>query len=255
MKIFKAILIDDEVDTIDILTLLLTKSCPGIEVVATATNIENAVIEINNHNPDVIFLDIEMPGGNGFDLLQALPEKKFQTIFVTGHEHYAIKAIKYSALDYILKPIDEQELIEAVDKINQIYNQSKDQRMDYFGELMSQDDTSYDKLIIPSSKGFKHLYVKDILYLESHSGNYCMIYMADGSMEMATRALTYYESLLPDQYFIRINRSNLINLEAVKSFESQSRKLELYQSDVQLIVSTRKISIFRKMLKNQSLNE
>ncbi|MFT5823170.1 MAG: two-component system LytT family response regulator [Crocinitomix sp.] len=243
MKKIKAILIDDEPDTIEVLQLLLEMHCPEVQVVACANNVDDGLAKIEHHDPHLVFLDIEMPGKNGFDLLRAIPEVKFQTIIVSGFENYAISAIKFSALDYVLKPIDVADLVNAVSKVNPV-RMSEDPRLGHLNELLQQEIGTYDKLIIPSTKGFKSLKLAEIEMMESQAGNYCTVFVNGGKQELLSKAMSYFEGILPVALFFRINRSHLVNMGFVKSYISRTGEVEL-QSGKKLIVSTRKRSTFK----------
>jgi two-component system LytT family response regulator len=242
----KAIIVDDEPDMIEVLQLLLTEKCPQVEIVATANNVNDGLAKISFHDPHVVFLDIEMPGKNGFDLLQSLPKIKFHTIIVSAYVDYAIKAIKFSALDYILKPVDVADLVKAVEKVDpkRMHN---DPRLKHLNQLLEKDVRAYDKLMIPSSRGFKNVQLDDIVHMESQAGNYCTIYLKNGNQELLSKAMNYFEEILAEHDFFRINRSHLVNLYWVKSYINSTGEIQLTNGLIR-IVSTRKRSVFRSKM-------
>lgn len=239
----RAIHIDDEKDSLEVMRLLLKKCCDNVELVASVSSVKEGILAIKKHKPDIVFLDVEMPGQNGFDLLDELDDTPFQVIMVTGYEHYALKAIKYSALDYLLKPLDADDLKKAIDKAAKM-NAASIKRMSHYRELSSDDSQEYNSLMISSAGGYKNIELDKVVYAESQSGNYCIFYMQDGSKEVIAKSLTYYENLLPEDRFHRIHRSHLVNVRQVKSFNTAESTVEL-KSGPKLQVSHRKRSELR----------
>lgn len=247
MKTLKAIIIDDESDSIDILKLMLER-LQSVEVVETCTSANDGIEAIQRHNPDMIFLDIEMPGKDGFEVLKAFPEAEYKVIIVTGYEQYALRAIKFSAIDYLLKPFDTDELKLAIEKVN-FALESADPRLEHFTEMMEQRSLPLNKIILPSNRGFRTISFSDIICLESRSGNYCVFRLSDNSTTMVTRPLYHYEELLPWPQFYRIHRSHIVNLEKIKSFDNKSGELIL-DHDNSLEVSHRRRKDFFKAYKD-----
>ncbi len=243
MKKIKTIIIDDEQDAIDVLRILLEEHCPEIDVVASANSVNAGLELIEKDYPDLVFLDIEMPGKNGFEVFRSLDDIKFQTIVVTGYENYAIRAIKYSALDYLLKPIDIDDLIQAVARIEP-RNSENDNRLMHLNDLLLKKIEINRKLMVPYAQGFKNVALEEIIHIESKSGNYSIFYLRNGRTEVICKALTYFEDLLPNKIFFRINRSQLINLNYVNTFKSATGEVVL-DTGLSLTVSTRKRKYFR----------
>ncbi len=213
----RTIIIDDEIDAIKSIESIIIEYCPDISIVGKACSVIEGIKEIQNKNPDLVFLDIEMPQGNGFNILESIPERNFEVIFITAYNHYAIKAIKFSALDYILKPIDIDELINAVKKVEQskdIHSKAYNRYNVLFENLKT---SSPCKLAVPTTKGMKYIYTKDIIRIEA-DGSYSNIFLKDGNKLMVSKNLKKFQELLIDKNFFRIHNSNLVNLEHVKEY-------------------------------------
>lgn len=212
---FRTIIIDDERDAVAGLSLLLKTHCPEVKVIATASSPLDGIGIVRSVEPDLVFLDIEMPHGSGFDVLENFPERDFKTIFTTAYNHYAVKAIKFSALDYLLKPIDADELCCAIDKAkNNSRKFEKEQRIVLFENLIS--DKPY-KLAIPIKDGFQYVPIKHIVRIEG-TGSYCTFYMSEGSKLVVSHNLGFYDELLEKNNFYRIHQSHLINLKHIHQY-------------------------------------
>tara|TARA_B110000902_G_scaffold147531_1_gene170182 strand:- start:22270 stop:23007 length:738 start_codon:yes stop_codon:yes gene_type:complete len=244
----KAIHIDDEKDSLEVMRILLQKHCPQIDLVASVASVDAGLIALKEYQPQLVFLDIEMPSKNGFLLLDELKEYNFEVVMVTGYENYAIKAIKYAALDYLLKPLDARGLVQAVKKAEASNGASTD-RLIHYRSLVSEAEDTYNSLMISSKDGYRVIDINDLLCLKSESGSYCVMYFTDGSKEVVSKPLNYFEALLPAEFFYRIHRSHLVNLKKVTSFDAKSSKVKL-AGDIELVVSTRKKADFRKKMTN-----
>ena len=211
----KVIIVDDEKRSRSTLEKLLVNFCTGVEVLAKAASVDEAKSLIDLHKPDLVFLDIQMPEKDGFELLSLFENIPFKVIFTTAYDEYAIKAIKWSALDYLLKPIDIDELQQALDRANKLEtNLSKDQQK--IVDEVNEKGRS-DRIVIHINSGFKFIKVKDILRLEA-SGNYTYIFTKEGDKILATKSISDYENLLTNGFF-RLHRSHMVNLDCVKEFK------------------------------------
>lgn len=211
----KAVIIDDEKDSREILANYLKKYCPEVIVCGFGESVDTGIAAIETHHPDVVFLDIEMPYGNGFDLLDKVKKVTFETVFVTAFDHYAMQALNQSAAYYLLKPIDIDELIKAVDKIKQ--EQKEDNYMQHAQVLLDNIRSGpqhAQKLMLPTLEGFEIVAVKTILYCEAVD-NFTRFYFETGNPLLICRTLKYFEDLLKTYNFFRIHRSYLINPEYV----------------------------------------
>ncbi len=212
----KAIIVDDENNSRELLKHLIEKECSeSIKILALTESVEAAEKKIRQLLPDLLFLDIEIAGQTGFDLLEKIQDIKLDVIFTTAFDHYALKAIKYSAIDYILKPIDPEELKIAVEKIKQkqINNPSLNQ-LQLLLQNFKQPDSSLAKISLPSIHGHEIVFVKDIIRLESDS-HYSIIYLTGKRKIMVAKTLKNYEDILPSDKFYRIHTSHLVNVEHV----------------------------------------
>jgi two-component system LytT family response regulator len=211
----KAILIDDEPDCVQLLARELAAHCPQVQVVGQATRSEDGLRLIQVVQPDLVFLDIEMPRMNGFQLLEKLGEIPFNLIFVTAYNEFAVKAFRFSALDYLLKPIDSQDLQEAVRKAER--RQRVDDRQ--IASLRSQLHTHQlsDKIAVPYQQGVIFLPVNEIIYCESDS-NYTNIIATQNRRYLLTRTLREVQEVLEERNFLRVHRQFVVNLDHIKLF-------------------------------------
>jgi len=211
----KAIIIDDEYESRNTIHNILKNFCPNVKVIGQAENVSQGVSIINDHPPNILFLDIQMPDGNGFDLLEKLPLVNFKVVFVTAFDEYALKAIKFSALDYILKPIDPQQILDAVNKFES--SESEIQHLTSKISTLLRNKNGFERIALPTFEGFKFIDIKDIIRCESDS-NYTTIYLNTGEKVLVTRTLKEYEEILSDMDFIRIHQSHLINIRYVDRY-------------------------------------
>jgi two-component system, LytTR family, response regulator len=208
----RAVIVDDEAINIGNLQALMARHCEGIEVVASAQNADDARTHILNLKPDVVFLDIEMPGENGFDLLKSLNDPDFEVVFVTAYDAYGIMAVKFSALDYLLKPIDINELKTTVGKIERSVEVKKQNaRLSNLLHLLdNRHPDGNAKIALPTQKETYLVPVKDIVRCES-SNNYTTFFLTDGSSRLISRPLYEYDELLSPYGFVRCHQSHLVN--------------------------------------------
>ena len=211
----RAIIVDDELLVARNLDILLSRYCPNVEIMCIAHSVGEAEAMIREKEPDVIFLDVEMPGGNGFDLLRRFSQIRFGVIFVTAFDHYAVQAIKFSAIDYLLKPIDINELTTAVKKAEeQIKSRNINQSLSILLHNMAQPATKLQKLSLPTLEGMTFININDILYCQS-DGNYTLFFLENGQKLLITRQIGVYEELLPEPLFCRIHRQYIVNVNRV----------------------------------------
>jgi two-component system LytT family response regulator len=214
----KTVIIDDEPDAVGFITSIIREYCPELEVAGTANNVVEGVNEINSKKPDLLFLDVEMPNGTGFDLLAQFPVKEFDVVFITAFNHYAIKAIKFSAVDYILKPININEFIEAVKRVISKRINKTSRSNDALGILIENLKSAHpSRLAIPTSDGMEYLNPKDIVRIESDR-SYSWFFLAGNRKILVSRHLKEFQDLLGERNFFRPHNSHLINLRFVKKF-------------------------------------
>lgn len=211
-----AIIIDDEVKGRIALSQKLHDYCSDVRLVGEAENGEEGIRLIEKLRPDIVFLDIEMPRMNGFEMLLRLPQKNFDLIFTTAYDQYAIKAIKYAAFDYLLKPIDIEELKLAVSKSNNLQNRNTEKMLEVLNQNL-RGKTSLNKIAISSMDGLLFFNINDIVHLEA-SNNYTTIYFMNRPKLLASKTLKDFEDLLPPDIFFRTHHSHLINLNYIKRY-------------------------------------
>jgi two-component system, LytTR family, response regulator len=236
----KTIIIDDEPAAREKLDLLIKKYCSDkIEIAAVCSSAEEGIAAIEKHHPDLIFLDVEMPSMTGFDMLRKLNKISFDIIFTTAHDHYAIKAIKFSALDYLLKPIDLEQLRESVNKAleKKGMNHSSQRYENFVGNLEVKEKLT--SLSVPSSDGFQMLRISDIIWCEAVN-YYCIFHLLNKTEIVATKTLKEFEELLNDSGFLRIHHSHMINLSQMKRYiKGSGGQVEMMDGKI-LDVSRRK---------------
>ena len=236
----KAIVVEDEKMSRETLHRLLEKYCPTVEVVADADGYRKGVEEIRKHNPDVVFLDIQMPDGSGFRLLDELKEISFEVIFTTAFDQFAIKAIKYSALDYLLKPIIPQDLVEAVERVEKKKEENARKRMlETSPESMRLQEERNPKIVLSTSEMIHVIRVDDILRCESDN-YYTYFYFVDGRKLLVSKTLKENEELLSQHNFIRPHKSHLVNIKYIKSYIRQEGGYILMNDGTRIPVSRRK---------------
>lgn len=213
----RAIIIDDEKKGREILKSLIETYCKEVEIIAEASSAAEGYELIQKHDPDVIFLDVEMPSGDGFSLLERFEEISFQVVFTTAFDDYAIKAIKFHALDYLLKPIDIDELRGAVENVKKALKEEQGASKRYMELLQSRKMEHSGKLALPIKDGIIYLSISEIIRVES-DGAYSIFYTDNGKKHLSSKNLGEYEEILPSFGFFRVHRSHIVNIKKVKKF-------------------------------------
>lgn len=250
MSDIKAIIVDDEQHCIDALQTMLVRKCPGVEVVGSAKGVKEAKELVDELHPDLVFLDVEMPHQNGFELLKLFDKIGFDVIFTTAYEQYALKAIKFNALDYLLKPFSVKELQDALDKCREKKQQRQRDTnslspMDVFLQNMKTLQQSHKKIALPTINGLVFMPVQNIVRCES-TGNYTRIFFTDKKNLMVSRPLKEFEELLADVDFFRVHNSHLINLQQMQSYIQGEGGFALMSDGAQVEVSRRRKADFLK---------
>jgi len=209
-----AIIVDDERHSCDALKMLLAKCCPLVQVVATCYSGEEGIKKINETKPQLVFLDIEMPHMNGFQMLEQLPTINFEIIFTTSYDQYAITAFKFSALDYLLKPVDREELERAVQKVSKKINPPVSQQLEILLQKINQPATAVQRIALPTMQGLEFVPVNSIISCSS-SNNYTEFFLADKKRLLVSRTLKEIEDMLADHLFLRVHNSHVVNLNAI----------------------------------------
>lgn len=237
----KTIIIDDEQDAVDFIRTIIGEYCPSLEVIGHAHNIVQGFQVIKENKPDLVFLDVEMPNGTGFDLLTRFPEKEFDVIFITAFNHYAIKAIKFSAVDYILKPININEFVEAVSKVIKKRSEKTSNSNDGLKILLENLRTpSPSRLAIPTSEGMEYLNPKDIIRIEADR-SYSWFYLNSNRKFLVSKHLKEFQELLGERNFFRSHNSHLVNLRFVKKFiRKEGGYIEMHDGSIVPISRSKK---------------
>ncbi len=211
------VIIDDEPDAVKFIQGIIEEYCPNLAIAGTANSARDGVSVITQKKPDLVFLDVQMPHGSGFDLLSSFTEKSFDVIFITAFNHYAIQAIKFSAVDYILKPVNISEFIEAVNKVEQKRASREYHNIDYSNLLENLKTPVPSKLAIPTNDGIEYLNTSEIIRIEADR-SYSWFFLTDKKKYLVSRNLKEYQELLQDLNFFRTHNSHLINMIYVKKF-------------------------------------
>ena len=243
----KTIIIEDEAKSRSSLRQKLIEFCPEVAVVAEAEDGIEGIGLIEKHDPQLVFLDIEMPKMNGFEMLNAIKEKKFHIIFTTAYDRYAIKAIKYAAFDYLLKPVDIEELKIAVTRAAGSETGQTKKQIELLQQNIQHPKKQFNKLAVPTLEGLLFFDIADIIYLEANS-NYTDIFFSNKTKILTSRTLKDFEELLPKDIFFRVHHSYLINLNYIKRYiKGDGGQIEL-QNGTYVDVSRRKKEEFLKAI-------
>lgn len=252
MKTFKKInaaVIDDEQNSRDVISKIINNHFNNIEI-NTAKNVETGIRLINDYNPDIVFLDIDMPDGTGFDLLKKINSHHFKLIFITAYEEHAIKAIKFSALDYILKPVNATELIEAVNKaVLEIDTEANQQKITAFLSNIENLSQKPKKLVLNTSDNIYVINIEDIVRCQSEN-NYTTFFLNNNKKIIMSKTLKEYDNLLSENDFVRIHRSHLININYIERFDKKNTGSVFMKDNSIVPVSVRKKERLIQMLNN-----
>ena len=243
----KSVIIDDEPKGRDTLKNMLARYCPDVIVAGEAGSVVDGYKLVNSSAPDLVFLDIEMPGHNGFDLLEMYSDIPFKVIFTTAYDKYAVKAIKFSALDYLLKPVDVDELIAAVSRVKS--SNKKEPGQAKYETLLNniKSDNRRKKVAISDIEGFIFVYVDEIVRCESDS-NYTYIFLTNKKKITASKTLREFEDLFSEENFFRVHRSHLINIDHLKKYIKGEGGFALMSDDSKVEVARRKKPEFMEVL-------
>lgn len=234
MKI-SAIIVEDEQISRDILRNYIAKYCPNVELLGEASNIEEAQKLIEKYELDLVFLDVEMPFGNAFDLLEKVENKTFEVVFVTAYDHYAIEALNNQATYYLLKPISIDELIKAVSLVTEI----KEKENELENTILTPKTTAVNgKITIPQQDGFEVVNIYDIVFCKADD-NYTEVHFKD-SKKLVSKTLKYFEDILKDNSFARIHKSFLVNVNEITKYKKGKGGSVILSNGKEIIVSSSK---------------
>ncbi|HEY0177836.1 MAG TPA: LytTR family DNA-binding domain-containing protein [Pedobacter sp.] len=247
------IIVDDEEFARSSLYFLLQENCDNVHICGIAKSVEEARELLVKYDVDLIFLDIAMPGKNGFELIPDAKNNNAQVVFTTAFDQYALKAIKASALDYLLKPIDIDELKETVDKASK-FTRFMDQDTDKNDRLKNltaalTDKSEIRKLSLPNGQGYTLIDINEIIRIEADS-NYSVFHLDNGDKITVSKVLKEYEELLPEDQFVRIHKSSIVNLNYLKEYNSRNGLEVVLKNGEKIAVSRRRASIFVEKVKS-----
>ena len=243
----RTLIIDDESHIRVTLSRFLAKHCPQAKLVGEAGSVEEGLAAIQRYHPDLVLLDIRMDDGTGFDLLRQLDQVDFKVIFVTAFEEYAVKAFKYSAVDFLLKPVNPQELAEAVNRAREMTLSEYNTRLQALEDNFKAREAHKRKIILKTLENIYLMDVQDILFCES-DGCYTSIQTDNGDRILTSRPLREYNELLEDAGFFRVHKSYLINLRHIKRFEKLDGGFIVLKDDYKIPVASRKKDELLEML-------
>jgi two-component system, LytTR family, response regulator len=211
------IIIDDESKAIDALEILIARHCPELQVLATCDKPEDGIAAIQAQGPQLVFLDIEMPKMNGFDLLDKVGKIDFQVVFTTAYSQFAIKAFQYSALNYLLKPIDPDDLKETVRRIGLLQRPPQQEQFDILLETLRRPEPKLQRIALSTHDGLMFVHTDEIMYCQSEN-NYTWVHLTKGGKHLLAKTLKEFEETLPPASFFRVHNSYLVNLNEIQRF-------------------------------------
>ena len=248
---YPALIIDDEKNGRENLAGLIRQYCPQLSIVAEAASVGEAIQKIEEFRPRLIFLDIEMPGGNGFKLLEHFKTFPFEVIFVTAYDNFAIKAIRFSASDYILKPINLNELIAAVEKVcRRITQQNENEQIRQL--YLNTRHPANPKIGLPTGERIEFVQVNSIIRCQGES-NYTHIYFTDRKPVLSAKSLIEFEELLGEYGFIRVHKAHLVNLNHVTSLSKNDGGILTMSNGDSVMISRRRKDFVSESLKNMNI--
>jgi len=257
-KIIKALIVDDEERSRRAIASIINNYATNTEIVGEAESVNTAIKLIGDKNPNVILLDINMPYKNGFDLLKELPDRKYHVIFITAYEGYALRAIKFHAFNYILKPVNIDELVNTLDDLEKIVG--KENEYDHLQKLiedLNNPKSDKHKLAIPAKEGREYVEIGEIVRFKA-DGSATWIYLTDGRKVLSSKNLGEYQKILPQEdegtlhFFMRIHHGDIINFSQINKLHSKESKFEMKDGTL-LNIAQRRRSDVMKLLKNRKL--
>ncbi len=257
MNQLNAVIVDDEQKNREALERMLSEFCPNVAVKGKAESVLAASKVILEQNPDIVFLDIEMPGGDGFQLLEIFSDPSFDVVFTTAHADYALQALKMAAVDYLLKPINLKELIAAIEKstkkrIKKASNGSSNmQQFELLRDIKSGDGYDFDKIALPTADGIDFYKINDIVRCEADRA-YCCFYTVEGKKIIVSKALKEYEDLLLECNFYRIHKSHMVNLKYIDKYVRGKGGYVILADGSEVAVSVRRKEGLMEVLKSRA---
>jgi two-component system LytT family response regulator len=252
MSTISAILIDDELRALSSLQKLLELNCPDVEILQSVRRVDEARQYIDQLKPDLIFLDIDMPGKSGFQLLDEIDEIDFEIIFVTAYSEFTEQALHLSAVDYLLKPVDENLLVNAIERARKRIGPKKERQPveTFLYNIQTHGSPHKMKLCIPSIKGFQVVDIQNIMYIEA-SSNYSNFYFTNRPLICASKPLHEYATLLDDNHFVRVHKSYAVNLDHIQEYVKGEGGYVILTNGKEIEVSRRKKDILIQRMKGR----
>jgi two-component system, LytTR family, response regulator len=262
MKTLRAVIIDDEANARQTLQSMLQLVAPEIEVCGEAKNVELGIELIHAQKPNLVFLDVQMPGKTGFDLLRSFEKLDFGVVFTTAYQEYALKAFRFSAIDYLLKPIDPDELQEAVAKYKDTVNEVDKKQLEILQEHLNVPHTEVkirkanagQRIALPSAEGVHFVNLSEIIHCES-LGSYTKFHLQSGQKIVVSKVLKEYEDILDNYQFFRVHQSNIVNLEHIKRYVKGDGGQIWMINNTEIEVSRRRKDEFLELLADFYVNQ
>lgn len=243
-------IVDDEAATRMLLRRLFKDYFPDVQIIGEADSVATGLSLLKTNSPELLFLDIQMPDGSGFDLLNHFEQPDFQLIFITAFDQFALKAFQYNAIDYLLKPLEPKSLREAIEKLRKQKELALRPRLNGLMETMETKQAK--RIALSSAEGYAFYNLEEIIRLES-SGNYTTFYIQDGQRTTVAKTIKEYEELLPEQLFFRVHQSHIVSLQHVRKFLKSDNGLALMADGCKVPVSRRKKDTFIQLLTRYTL--
>lgn len=245
-KKIKAVIVEDEARSVASLKKLLDDYCPEVELIGEATTVNQAIDRINNLKPQLVFLDIALPDGDGFEVLERIPDKTFQVIFITAYDKYAVRAFEFSALHYLLKPISSDELKNA---IKRFWSKGDQKDQDKQLAVLSENlNVKSKKLILPTSDGLSIIKLNELIRCEA-SRNYTTCYLSHNREQIVSKPLGIFEDILSDFHFVRVHNTHLVNLKYVNKYIKGKGGIVIMKDRTEIHVSKTRKNEFLEELK------
>ena len=244
----KVLIIDDETRTRELIAKMIDSFGFDVQCIPEGENVQSGIEAIQKHNPDIVFLDIQMPDGTGFDVIRSIEDNNFEVIFITAHEEFAIKAIKFSALDYLLKPVDTAELKAALERALESIDANKEVKQ--FDALQSNINPSEKRRLVLKTQESVHVVdLDDIIRCEADR-NYTSFFLVGGKKILVSKTLKEYENLLSNHNFLRVQQSHLININFVDRYDKKNGGAVVMKDGSEVPLSPAKREVFFKRLEN-----
>ena len=244
----KVLIIDDENRTRELIAKMIDSFGLDVTTIPEGENVQSGIAAIEKHNPDIVFLDIQMPDGTGFDVLASIIDKNFEVVFITAHEEFAIKAIKFSALDYLLKPVDLSELKSSLQKAIAAVNEKNDHTQ--FDALKANIQPNEKRRLVLKTQESVHVVELDQIIRCEADRNYTSFYLLDNKKILVSKTLKEYETLLSGHNFLRVQQSHLVNLDYIDRYDKKNGGAVVMKDGSEVPLSPAKREVFFKRLEN-----